>query len=104
MRLSGHHVLCGKMGAAAGGVVLRKMVIARRIESVSIKERVSYFSEAIGIDQQEAIHKGATGVARKPGVFRRGELIACHGEKDQEKHHHQSAPRRLVEHLAHARQ
>ena len=92
------------MGAAAGGVVLDKMAIARRIGHVAMIERMSYFSEAIGIDQQEAIHKDATGVAREPGVFRRGELIACHGEKDQEKHHHQSAPRRLVEHLTHARQ
>ena len=58
------------MGAAAGGVVLRKMVIARRIEPVSIKERVSYFREAIGIDQHEAIHKDAAGVACEPGVFR----------------------------------
>ena len=59
------------MGAAAGGVVLRKMVIARRIGPVAMIERMSYFREAIGTDQHEAMHKDATGVARKPGVFRR---------------------------------
>lgn len=69
-----------------------------------MKVRMSYFRKSIRIDQHEAIHEYATGVAREPGVFRRGELIAGHREKDQEKNHDQSALRRVVEYLAHARQ
>ena len=47
-----------------------------------MKKRMPDFREAIGVDQHEAIHEHTTGVAREPGVFRRGELEARHREKD----------------------
>ena len=50
MRFTRHHVLQGKLGAAAGRMVLRKIIIARWFERFSKIESVSYFSEAIGID------------------------------------------------------
>ena len=98
----------GKLGAAPGEqsiwVTLQKIAVTCGIEPAPMEKPMSNFREAIRIDQHEAIHKDAAGMAREPGVFWACELIAGHGEKNQKKYHHQPALWRVVEHLPHARQ
>lgn len=84
-------------------LTLRTVTTVLALCVAAMKERMSYFREPIRIDQHKAIHEDAAGMTHEPRVFRRGELITRHGEKDQEKNHDQSALRGVVEHLAQAR-